>query len=367
MTKKILSLALAIVFVMLCAVSCTKSSNETTEFNKLDPFADIQKENLDDYITIPDYMGIEVTKEDTSVSDEELMSEIKTLLGISDTYEEVTGRTAELGDYVVFDYEGKPADETLDVDTSSMTASDVSIESLGDASYIPGFQEALVGMEIDEVKEATITFPEEYSINETLSGQDVVFKFTLKAIKVLVVAECTDELVAKNTDYATLEELKAAKKVELEEEKQKTVKDNYVNEIASYLTDNSTVVKTNDALYQPYYNDFVNYYTDLATQSGTDLTTYLESLGATEDQLKSTAEEYAEAMQKQDLIMASIGKKIEIKITQEIYDAKIAYYCTEYNCADEAELITTYPEESVAKQVYYDQVFEYLLENAVIQ
>ena len=143
-----------------------------------------------DYVTITKYKGVEIDKVDsTKVSDDDVESQINSVLQSKATTTEVTDRAAHNGDTVTIDYEGKKDGVAFD----GGTATDAQL-TLGSGTFIDGFEDGVVGHNIGDTFDLDLTFPENYG-NEELAGQAVVFTVTLKAISQTDVPELTDEFV----------------------------------------------------------------------------------------------------------------------------------------------------------------------------
>lgn len=150
--------------------------------------------------TLGQYKGITVDYGDTTVTDEQLEMAIADFLDENAEPVEIADRAAQLGDTVLIDFSGKLDGVAFD----GGTAEDQELD-LGSGQMIPGFEEAIAGHNVGESFSFDITFPEEYG-NADLAGKLTTFDINLKKITEYVTPELTDELVAENTDYATVEE-----------------------------------------------------------------------------------------------------------------------------------------------------------------
>ena len=157
-----------------------------------------------DYVTITKYKGVEIDKVDAdAVSDNDVETQINSVLQSKSTTTEVTDRAAQTGDTVTIDYEGKKDGEAF----KGGTATDAQL-TLGSGQFIDGFEDGVVGHNIGDTFDLDLTFPENYG-NEDLAGQAVVFTVTLKGISQTDVPELTDEFVQSVSDTSkTVEEYK---------------------------------------------------------------------------------------------------------------------------------------------------------------
>ena len=157
-----------------------------------------------DYVTITKYKGVEIDKVDAdAISDNDVETQINSVLQSKSTTTEVTDRAAQTGDTVTIDYEGKKDGEAF----KGGTATDAQL-TLGSGQFIDGFEDGVVGHNIGDTFDLDLTFPENYG-NEDLAGQAVVFTVTLKGISQTDVPELTDEFVQSVSDTSkTVEEYK---------------------------------------------------------------------------------------------------------------------------------------------------------------
>ena len=144
-----------------------------------------------DYVILGNYDGLELVVAEPEVTDEYLDGYIEYLLMSNPSYKEVTDRSVQSGDLVNIDFEGRRDGVAFDGGTSQ--GYDLAI---GSGSFIPGFEDGVIGMGIGETKDLDLNFPDPYKPNPDLSGAPVVFTVTLNSIKEPVEAELTDEYVA---------------------------------------------------------------------------------------------------------------------------------------------------------------------------
>lgn len=162
------------------------------------------------------YKGVEIAKDNVEVSDDEVQSEIDNLLASYPEYQKLdktTVRGRRLGQYR---FVGKKDGEAFEGGSSSEGGYDLLI---GSGSFIDGFEDGLIGKNVGDSFELPLTFPDTYTPNPDLAGQDVVFDVTINAIEEQVDAEWNDAFVQKNTDYETVDEYVAATKESLQQQK----------------------------------------------------------------------------------------------------------------------------------------------------
>lgn len=149
--------------------------------------------NVEDYVTLGEYIGLEIVLDDPIVTDDDVDEYIEYVLRNNPVYQEVTDRPVQEGDTVDIDYVGKLDDVAFEGGTGR-TSSLV----IGSGGFIPGFEDGVIGMEIGDTKDVQATFPEYYPSNTDLEGKTAIFTVTLNGISVAQEAELTDEYV---TDF----------------------------------------------------------------------------------------------------------------------------------------------------------------------
>lgn len=216
MKKKLLGFFLALSALALLT-GCTDDASK-----------DISKLDVDKYLqSIGDYKNITIEVANQTVSDEDVETTIQYMLSSAPELNPVTGRALQVGDVSNIDFVGK-----LDgVAFEGGTGTNQELE-IGSGQFIPGFEDAIVGMEIGETRDIDVTFPEEYPSAE-LAGKPAVFTVTLNSISEKYIPELTDEYIAGlgMADITTAEQFRGAVREQLEE----TAKNNYDTQVESEL------------------------------------------------------------------------------------------------------------------------------------
>ena len=280
-----------------------------------------------DYVTLPEnFASLTFKRSEIEPTEEELQSEIDSLLSDHTTEKQVTDRAAADGDTVNIDYAG-----SVDgVAFSGGTYSGYSL-TLGSGTFIDGFEDQIVGYTPGETFDVTVTFPEGYSDSTdsegntvVLSGKKAVFSVTLNYISEKVLPELTDAWVAENygesDDVHTVEELKALYQKML-------YNTNLQNAIMDDLLANSTFKELPSEITSYYIRMFLNYYNQYATAYGMDLNAFAQTQGYTDaDAMLAASDAYFEHLAKQDLILQAVAETKSLAPTQEeLDDAKSTY------------------------------------------
>jgi len=302
-------------------------------------------------ITIGNYKGLPLTVEKGEVTDEDVEMELENLL--SQYPAEVTGRAAKEGDVANIDYVGKKDGVAFDGGTDS--GYDL---ALGSNTFIDGFEEGIIGMNVGEEKDLNLTFPENYGSAE-LAGQDVVFHVTLNQIKNSEGTEVDDSLAQRvmGDESATLDKLKT----EVRDNLMAQVENEYFNSAGSALLDqviaDSEITCDPDAV-ENMRSELVSTYTAYASQYGLELNDFLSMFMQTDEEgLKDTAERLV----KQEMTLNEIIKTENLTAGDEQ-----KYMLARMNgFKDAAEMTSIYGEESVNRLFEMGAAYYYLIDNAV--
>ena len=213
--KKNVRLILCCAAVVMLAAGCGKKS-DTTETTTAAETTEAEITDKGEVTKLGQYKGIEVTKEDTTVTDAELDQRIASILQANPEITEITDRPAQNGDTVNIDYVGMKDGVAFD----GGTAEGYDLE-LGSDAFIDGFEDGLIGANVGEERSINLTFPEDYG-NADLAGQAVVFDVTVNKIEEKKNAILDDAFVQRVSDFSTVDEFKADTMAALQEEKEQS-------------------------------------------------------------------------------------------------------------------------------------------------
>ena len=353
MIKKVFAFALAFALVFSMS-ACSSSKVETSE--KAYDF------DLSEYVTVGDYIGIDVERVDPDpVTDEDVQTEITSVLESKISWEEVD-RPAENGDKVNIDYEGKIDGETFD--GGSAQGYDL---TLGDGVFIEGFEEGLVGANKGETKELNLTFPDPYVNNEELSGKPVVFTVKVNSISEEVVPELNDDFVKSlNEDYKTVDEYEAAVRKDLEDQAAETAKQAMMSSAWTTVMDNSEVIKYPEEEVAKKQQEMKDYYEQYAESYGMTWEDFISMTGMTEEQFEEESKTYAEESVKEEMIMYTIVRNENISVTEKVYEEEAQKYVDSLGYESIEALEEAYDKDTIITSILWNQVFEFLLDNANI-
>ena len=250
-------------------------------------------------VEIADYIGIPVTKTVREASDADADAEIEQTRARNSRQVEITDRAAKDGDITVIDFEGFVDGVAFDggkAEKHTLT--------LGSGSFIPGFEEQIVGKNIGEEFDVNVTFPEEYHAAE-LAGKPAVFKCKLHEIKFNELPELDDEFAKDVSEFDTLAEYKADVKAKIQERYNKTAEGEVEEQII-----NTLIEKLNAEIPQPMFDaeteNFVRDFDNRLRMQGLDLKTYFQYTGLDLDALRKQMAPQAERQVKTRLALEKI-------------------------------------------------------------
>ncbi|MCR5502642.1 MAG: trigger factor [Lachnospiraceae bacterium] len=290
--------------------------------------------NPDDYVTLGEYKGIEISLEEPSVTDEEIQERLDSLVASYKTYEEVTDRDdVRNGDIANIDYEGKKDGVAFEGGTAK--GYDLGI---GTGTFIPGFEDGLIGMKVGETRDVPLTFPENYG-NADLAGQDVIFTVTVNGLKIEKETVLDDAFAAKlgteedpnaisfgeYKDAKTVEDLKEIFRKELEEKANSDYEKKVKSEIVGKIEEGCTFKEAPAGLRERLINTGLDQINQMAQSYGVDPATVATRVfgmdGSNYEQ--SIRDYYGKELTNQYIMMAAIAKKEGITVSDEEMDAEI--------------------------------------------
>ena len=284
-----------------------------------------------DYVTLPeDVSALPLSKADIEPTETEIQTQIDTLLNQYATTQNITDRAAQSGDTVNIDYSG--AVDGVAFTGGTATGYDL---TLGSHSFIDGFEDQIIGHNIGDTFDVTVTFPEGYGDSTdaegntiTLSGKEAVFSVTLNSLSENVTPELTDEWVESNfgvsDDLHTADQLRSYFSDAL-------YANNYDNAIVDYLMANSTFKELPAEITSYYIRMFLNHYNQYATAYSMDLNAFAQTQGYTSaDAMLAASDAYFEHLAKQDLIFQAVAEAKSLAPTQEELDDANSTYADTY-------------------------------------
>ncbi|QQB06317.1 trigger factor [Macrococcoides caseolyticum] len=276
------------------------------------------KVTVEPEVELGDYKGLEVEKEDTEVTEEDLNKAIEAdLARKAELVVKEEGEVAE-GDVVNLDFDGYVNEEAFE----GGKAEGYDLE-IGSGQFIPGFEEQLVGTKVGDEKDLTVTFPEEYHAEE-LAGKEAVFKVKINEVKSKEVPELDDEM-AKELDESvdSVDAYKEKYKKDLQEQKTLQAENNMKERLIAQAVENAKV-DIPEAMINTELDRMMQEFEQRIAQQGLNLELYYQFSGQTEEQLKESMKADAEARVKTNLTLAAIAKAENIEISDTDVDAELS-------------------------------------------
>ena len=309
-------------------------------------------------IEIGEYKGLKAEKVIATVEDSEVEAQVKGMADRNARMVSVEDRAAQMGDTVVIDFEGFKDGVAFD----GGKAEGHTLE-LGTGAFIPGFEEQIVGKNIDDEFEITVTFPEEYGA-EDLAGAEAVFKIKLHEIKLRELPEIDDEFAKDVSEFDTLDELKADLKAKALAQKEKFADEEVENDLVSQIVD-SIKGEIPEAMFESRLNQSVEEFAYRLQMQGLDLDTYLKYSNTSIDDFKATFRPQAEGQVKFRLALEKIVELEKIEATEEELNARFEEMAKQYGMEVDA-VKNAVPASELAKDVAVSKAIDLVKASAVI-
>ncbi|MBQ9118130.1 MAG: trigger factor [Clostridia bacterium] len=309
-------------------------------------------------VKISSYKGMKIKQIAYTVNDADVDAEIARLLDRNARKVEVTDRAAQNGDTVNIDFCGSIAG--VKFDGGEAQGYDL---VLGSGSFIPGFEDQVVGMSIGESKDVNVTFPENYQAEE-LKGKPAVFAVKLNAISGKELPELTDEFVKDATGSETVAAYKEKTKAKLQEQADRRSNDATENSILDAIAAN-TEVEIPQAMIETEIDAQVQRFEYQLMYQGLKLQEYLDFLKTTMEEFRKNFAEQAEKNVKNQLIISHLIAEENIVATEEEVDAKVAAQAAEVEKTAEEYKKNMDPRQFdyIRNDIIVTKLFNFLKEN----
>ena len=306
------------------------------------------------------YKGIELEKNEYKVTDSDIEQELNRMAERNSRMVTVDDRAAEKGDIAVIDFLG-----SVDgVEFEGGKAENHELE-LGSNTFIPGFEDQVVGMKIDETKDINVKFPEEYFSKE-LAGKDAVFKVTVHEIKNKEIPEIDDEFAKDVSEFDTLKELKAdikAKQEENNENKSKTE----LEEAAVKAVAEKSEVDIPSGMVEFEIDNMVQDMDRRLSYQGINFEQYLQMLGKTMAEYRKESEEPAKESIKLRLTLEAVSKDAKINATEQEVEEKIKELAESYGRKEEELKENNELIKNIEDSIKNEKAIKEIVDNAKIK
>ena len=271
-------------------------------------------------VKLGDYKGLGIEKEVAEVTDDDVNADIERARDRASRYVEITDRPAKLDDQVNIDYAGFLGDEQFDGGTAQ--GHDL---VLGSGSFIPGFEDQLVGAEVGAELDVNVTFPEQYHA-ENLAGKPVVFKVKVNSIREKETPVLDEDFVKEVSETAnTVDEYKAEIRAKLEKQAADKADAAFENAVIEKVTENAEI-DIPDAMIEDQIDSMLRDMEMRMMYQGMKLDDYFKYTGQTREQVREAYKPSAEERVRTQLVIEAVMKAEDIKATDEEVDAEIAKY-----------------------------------------
>ena len=311
-------------------------------------------------VKLGEYKGLEVDKVSTRVTQKEVDAKIQEEAEKNAREVVVTDRPVADGDEVILDFEGFVDGEAFEGGKGENYPL-----TIGSGSFIPGFEEQLVGAEAEKEVEVKVTFPEDYHAEE-LKGKEAVFKCTVHEIKAKELPELDDEFASEVSEFDTLDVLKTDIKAKIKEQKVNDGKRAQEDAAVDAIIE-SAKMDLPEAMVDTQARQMLDEFAQRMQQQGLTLDQYMQFTGMTADKMMDELRPQAEKRIKTRLVLEAIAKAENIEITDEKLDEEIAKMAEAYQM--EADKLKSFMGDKEKEQMKQDMAVQeaitFVVDNAV--
>ena len=306
-------------------------------------------------VTLGDYKGLEVEKTEATVSDEQVAAELDRMAqNVAST--ETVERAAEMGDTANIDFEG--FDNGVPFDGGKGDNFDL---KLGSGSFVPGFEEQVVGMTAGEEKDIDITFPEDY--HAELAGKPVVFHVKLNKVTATNVPELDDDFAKDVSEFETLEELKADIRAKALENAQKQIDSTFEQAVVEKAAENATL-EMPKALVEAELDNQMERFAYQLQMSGYSIEQYAKMMGGDLNTMRNAFRPAAEKQAKITVTLEKVAEVEGIEVTEEDMTAEFEAMAKQYSLEVE-KIREMVPAEEVKANLKTRKAVKVIVDSAV--
>ena len=310
-------------------------------------------------IEVKDYKGVEIETVASEVTDEDIENELKSMAKRNSRMVAVE-RPAQEGDTVLIDYEGWVGDTQFEGGTAERQPL-----KLGSGTFIPGFEEQLIGVSTGEDKDVKVTFPEEYHAEE-LAGKEAVFKCKVHEIKEEEMPEINDEFVKDVSEFDTLDELKADVRSNLEKSKAARAEAQMKNSVIEKVYE-ANDIDVPDVMVESEIDNMVAEFEQSLSSQGMELNSYLEYFGKDANGFREELKEEAFKKTKTRMIVSAVAEQEKLEASEEDITAEFENMAKQYGLeADKIrEMIGVQNIGMIAGDIRMRKAVDFMYDNAV--
>ena len=313
---------------------------------------------LEPKVELGKYKGIELKREEIKVTDKEVEEHILEEAKKNARIEEVSKKSKK-GHILNIDFEGFTKNEKEELVAFAGGKGEGYDLKLGSNTFIPGFEDQLIGTKKDEEKEISVKFPEEYHAKE-LAGKDAIFKVKINTVKEEIVPKIDEEL-AKDLGYETLEELQKETKENLELEKETKQKRELEVQAGDKVLENSKVEVSHEEIHHTFHQMMEGF-----ARQGISMEMFAQMLGKTPEELHDEYEKEIEKNTKLQYILVEIANKEKLAVEDKEIDAELERKSAEFADKPSVEQLRKYEPlvREVTRNIQVKKAMEFILANA---
>ncbi len=324
------------------------------------PFIFTAEVALKPEVTLGQYKGIEVDKADITATDKEVEDAIEKERENNARTITVDDRPVQDGDVVVLDFEGfmdGVAFEGGKGENHSLT--------IGSGAFIPGFEDQLIGAEIDKEVEVNVTFPESYQ-EASLAGKPAVFQCTVKEIKEKQLPDLDDEFASEVSEYDTLEEYRESVRKYIEERKEEDAKKAKEEKVVDAIIEGAQM-DIPEAMITTQQRQMADEFAQRIRMQGISIEQYFQVTGLTRAAFMEQMKPQAESRIKSRLVLEAVAKAENIEASEEEYQAEIKKMAEDYQMeeAELVEMLGEFEKKSIREDINIRKAVDFVAANAV--
>lgn len=320
---------------------------EVTQIEVGKPFIFTAEVALKPEVKLGKYKGVKVEKISVEVTEDEINAEIEKERESNARTVEVEGRAIENGDIATIDFEGFVDGTAFDGGKGENYPL-----TIGSGSFIPGFEEQLIGKNKDEEVEVNVTFPEDYHA-EDLKGKAAMFKVAIKEVKTKEMPEVDDEFAAEVSEFDTLAEYKADVQKKLTEKKEKEARNAKEEAVLDAIIADSAM-DIPEAMLETQQRQMVDEFAQRLQMQGISIQQYFQFTGLDMQKMQEQVKPQAERRIKSRLVLEAIVAAEDIAATDEDYENEIARMAEVYNMEADKVKEMLGDNENAKKQIMDD-------------
>ena len=310
-------------------------------------------------VTLGQYKGVEAPKPAAEVTEAQVEAELNRIAENLASVENVEDRAAAMGDIANINFLG-----TIDGIAFEGGAAENHDLTLGSGQFIPGFEEQVVGMNVGESKDVSVTFPEDYHSKE-LAGKAAVFAVKLNKLSVKNVPAVDDELAKDASEFETLEDLKADIREKKLADAQKNIDRAFENAVVEAVAANATV-EIPEALIEAELDNQMNDFAYRLQMSGMSVEQYAKMMGGDMNTMRQAFKPNAQKQALANLVVEKVGEVEGISVSDEELEAEFARLAQSYELevVKVKEMVSV---DEVKTNLQFNKTVKFLVENAVVK